>query len=141
MHSVDFDLINYFVNLFFKNFILKYLMDVICCNKRVFQIEQSNKKRSNCFSEFTFGFRNIFISSALDVPLVDFFKHVSQFLPNSRFKSIQALDPGRKTPFLKRTHWHFHSCFLVFSYHVNIIEKQYFECILLNHLFAFSNVV
>ena len=108
MHSVDFDLINYFVNLFFKNFILKYLMDVICCNKRVFQIEQSNKKRSNCFSEFTFGFRNIFISSALDVPLVDFFKHVSQFLQN----------PGAKVLFLKKTHFRF--CFLVFSYHISI---------------------
>ena len=51
-------------------------------------------------------------------------------------------DLGQKVHFLKRTHtWHFHSCFLVFSYHTSIIWKQNFECILPSHLLAFSNGV
>ena len=83
-------------------------------------------------------FPNTFIWSVLKVPLLYFFKNVSQFLPNQGFRSIQV----NKVHFLKRTHiWHLNSCFLVFSYHVNIIQKQNFECILPSHLFAFSNGV
>jgi hypothetical protein len=37
-------------------------------------------------------------------------------------KSKIYVNSGQKVPFLKRTHiWHFHSCFLVFSYHISII--------------------
>ena len=48
----------------------------------------------------------------------------------------------QKEHFHKRTHnWHFHSCFLVFSYYVSIDEKQNFERIFPSHRFAFLNGV
>ena len=52
------------------------------------------------------------------------------------------MNSGQKGDFLKRTPiQNFHSGFLVFSYHVSIIQKQNLECILPIHLFTFSNGV
>ena len=57
-------------------------------------------------------------------------------------KSRICVNSGWKVYFLKRIPiQHFHLCFLVFSYHLSIVQKQNWECILPNHLFAFSNGV
>ena len=56
-------------------------------------------------------------------------------------KSIICVNFGQKVDFLKKTPiQHFHSCILVFSYHVSIILEEDLECILPSHLLAFSIV-
>ena len=73
-----------------------------------------------------FLWSNIFIWSAMNVPLINFFHNVSQSLPNPKFVSIL----GKKVifsihHFLKRTSiQHIYSCFLVFSYDVSIIKSK-----------------
>ena len=61
---------------------------------------------------------------------------------NVSSKSRICVNFGQKVNFLKRTPiQHFHSCFLVFSYHFTIISEQNLECILPTHLLMFSNGV
>ena len=65
---------------------------------------------------------------------------VSNFL--GTYESRICVNFGEKVNFLKRTPiQHFHSCFLVFSYHFTIISEQNLECILPTHLLMFSNGV
>ena len=81
---------------------------------------------------------NTFIWSTKNVPLSDFFHNVSQSLQTLKLLSILC----KKVNFLTRTYiQHFHSCFLVYSYHVSIIQNQNLKCILPSHLFAFLNGV
>ena len=61
------------------------------------------------------------------------FKNLSKFFQKLHFLQ----NPGFRSLQVKKTHiWHFHSCFLVFSYHISIIQKENFECILPRHLFC-----
>ena len=68
--------------------------------------------------EFQFFWPNYLHLKCFECAISKLFQKCVSVSSKSRIK----VNSGQKVPFLKRTHiWHFHSCFLVFSYQVIII--------------------